>query len=281
MAQFSSFNSGAIRQYTLTTGFDISTASDDQVTVDLSDFISVQNPNPTDIFFKPDGTKLYVGETVTDKIHQFTLSTPFDLSSASYDSVTYSEYARTQGFAFSPDGTTLYTIVESGREIRQNPVITAWDLSTALGQNDLGHGRVEFNLFSQTQRGNSITFNNDGSKFFVLGGINSTVFEYNIPLDPVRFNLMPSTFVNTIENIPVDTFQLGVGIKLDAIDESGNYLSVGAKTKPTYSGAVINYDSVSTFEQAVLGTDYTYNQPNSNQIVFTPLLDADFNIKIT
>ena len=70
-----------VNEYTLSTGFDVSTAS----FVD-SFSVSSQEDNPSDLAFNSDGTKMFVVGITGDDINEYTLSTGFDVSTASYDS---------------------------------------------------------------------------------------------------------------------------------------------------------------------------------------------------
>jgi hypothetical protein len=84
-----------------------------------------------------DGRKMYVsGITagVSAAVFQFSLSTPWDASTATSDSVSVSTYtyeAEPRGIAFSPDGLNLYVIGENSDKITRYTLGTAWDLNTA------------------------------------------------------------------------------------------------------------------------------------------------------
>jgi hypothetical protein len=62
---------------------------------DNSSFFPNQNTGiPTGLAFNDDGTKLYIADFTTDYISQFSLSTAYDLSTATYDSVFLSVNAK-------------------------------------------------------------------------------------------------------------------------------------------------------------------------------------------
>ena len=68
-----------IDEYTLSTGFDVSTASYD------SNFsVASQDGGPQGIAFNTDGTKMFIAGTVNEKVYEYTLSTGFDVSTASF-----------------------------------------------------------------------------------------------------------------------------------------------------------------------------------------------------
>ena len=75
-----------IYQYSLSTGFDVSTASYDSVSLSVTS----QDANPAGLTFNSDGTKMFMSGSATDAVHQYSLSTAFDLSTATYDSISFS-----------------------------------------------------------------------------------------------------------------------------------------------------------------------------------------------
>jgi WD40 repeat protein len=80
-----------VNVYTLSTGFDISTASL------LNTFsVAAQETSPTGVAFNADGTKMFVTGYAQNNVNQYNLSTGFDASTASY-SQSFSVAAQ-QGF---------------------------------------------------------------------------------------------------------------------------------------------------------------------------------------
>jgi len=96
-----------VYQYGLSTAFDISTASFSQ-----SFDVSPQDTRPRGLVFKPDGSRLYVVGRGNVKVYQYSLSTAFDISTASFDQSfdVSSEEGEPQGVVFKPDGSQLYVV---------------------------------------------------------------------------------------------------------------------------------------------------------------------------
>jgi hypothetical protein len=89
---------------------------------------------PKGVGFKTDGTKMYVVGVGTDSIYQFSLSTAWDVSTASYDSVSLSVSAQDGsgwGLFFKSDGLTFFMLGNNNTRMYQYSMSTAWDLSTA------------------------------------------------------------------------------------------------------------------------------------------------------
>ena len=98
-----------VYQYTLSTGFDLSTASYNNVSFNVNS----QAPSPYAVAFNSDGTQMFVVDQSTLSIHQYTLSTAFDISTASYDSVSFSVSSQDTNpyfLAFNSDGTKMYLV---------------------------------------------------------------------------------------------------------------------------------------------------------------------------
>ena len=96
--------------------------------------VGSQDTNPQGVRFKSDGTKMYVAGNTGDDVGQYSLSTAWDVSTASFDSVSLSvssEDTTPNGLAFSSDGTKLYITGNANNKVFQYDLSTAWDLSTA------------------------------------------------------------------------------------------------------------------------------------------------------
>lgn len=104
--------------------------------------VAAQTLNPQALGFKPDGTKMYIAENSTDNIFQYSLSVPWDVSSASYDSKNFYVFVSSFidapfGVTFKPDGSSMYLTVRGVdgtatlTRIRQYSLSTPWDVSTA------------------------------------------------------------------------------------------------------------------------------------------------------
>lgn len=121
-----------VHQYTLGTAWDLSTISYDSKTLNLTSYDS------TGVFVlvSGDGSKLYFIGDATDTVYQFSLGTSFDISTATYDSVTlnlntlFGEVSP-DACAFNSDGTKFYIYGSEKDDIFEFFLTTAWDLSTA------------------------------------------------------------------------------------------------------------------------------------------------------
>jgi hypothetical protein len=166
-------DSDLVFQYSLSTAWDLSTASYDSVSFD----VGAQSIDTEGIFFKPDGTKMYISNR-EDSIYQYTLSSPWDLSTASYDNVALdvsAEDSATRGVFFKPDGTKMYLAGGGDTDsVYQYSLSTAWDLSTASYDNISANvGLQEANIYG-------VFLKPDGTKMYVLGNFSDTVYQYSL-----------------------------------------------------------------------------------------------------
>jgi len=84
--------------------------------------VSSQDGGPEGLFFKDDGTKMYVVGRANDSVYQYILSTAWDVSTASYDSVSFSVASQDTsptGLFFKTDGTKMYVVGSTNDTVYQ------------------------------------------------------------------------------------------------------------------------------------------------------------------
>ena len=179
------FTSNEVRQHTLSSAWDLSTASYDSVYLD---FVSETN-DASGLFFSADGSKLYILETNSDVVLQYTLSTPWDLSTASYASLYYdvtSEDGFPVGVFFNSDGTKMFILGQTSEAVYQYTLSTAWNVSTA------SYDSVFFDISSQvTTTPQNLYFSTDGTKMYIVAS--NRTHQYNLS---AAWNLSDVGYVN-------------------------------------------------------------------------------------
>lgn len=172
-----------VYQYTLSIPYDISTASYASKTYSLAS----QDANYRDIFFKPDGTKMYHFGATTSAIYQHALSTPWDVSTASYESKslsTGSQSGTSNNFVISPDGQRVIVLsyAPSNLGLFQYTMSTPWDLSTASYDNISYNGYTSEVGFGNTEYGLSISA--DGGSIYINDQGDNTAYQYYVGNGP-------------------------------------------------------------------------------------------------
>jgi hypothetical protein len=163
-------NNDNVYEYNLSTGFDVSTASYSQ-----SFSVSSQDGAPRGVAFNSDGTKMFIVGYLGQDVNEYTLSTGFDVSTASYSQnfSVATEETTPRGIAFNTDGTKMFIIGQTGDDVNEYTLSTGFDVSTAsYSQN--------FSVASQDTSPITISFNANGTKMFLLGDANDTVYEYDL-----------------------------------------------------------------------------------------------------
>ena len=191
-----------VTQYTLTTPFDISTATDPVSTNLVGDGGSIpQMKLPHAIEFKPDGTRIFV---TTNKdptsVYQFKLTTPWDTTTLEFelrftvDLTGAGNEDQVRALAFKPDGTRMFVGGKDQDVIREYILTTPFDLS------DVSVGAIStVDLEDADDSMRNIQFNSDGTKLYIAGDDNNDMKMYSLST-PYDVTTLSSTFT---------TFDLG------------------------------------------------------------------------
>lgn len=150
------------------TAWDVSSARYDGGLVNYS---YIKFSNPSGLFFKPDGTKLYISDSNPGGIHEYILSTEWDVSTAFFLQ-SFSVSPVTDLF-FKPDGTKFYTTDNGSDSINEYNLSTAWDISTASFLQS-------FSVAAQEISPNGLYFKPDGTKVYIAGAEVSEINEYDL-----------------------------------------------------------------------------------------------------
>ena len=167
------YSSGDYKQYSLSTPFDVSTATADSTTVDLDAATSYYN-----IIFNGTGSKAFILNYNSDYIREYDLSTSYDITDANYTSQYYvASYDTTPtDFEFSSDGSKLFLLGSTNDKIIQLNLSTPYSISTA---SDGGSFSIGDFLTSTSLWG--MTLSPDGKKLFVAD-VNENVHEFFLPV---------------------------------------------------------------------------------------------------
>ena len=249
-------NDDIVYQYSLSTAWDVSTASYDSVSFSVNS----QEAAPQELFFKPDGTKLYVVGSINDTVYQYSLSTAWDVSTASYDSVSFSVASQDTtpvGLFFKSDGTKMYVSGNANDGIFQYSLSTAWDVSTA------SYDSVSLDVSSQVTVPNQSVFSDDGTKVFVAdGSIPYSVYQYNLT---TAWDLSSGSYAN-------------VSFDLSAQGESPRALFIGSDGTKMYTAGTTN-DTV--YQYSTGSTTTTANLDLSTGSVFEVTPTSDIQIGLS
>ncbi len=239
------FDGDDVNEYTLSTGFDVSTAS----FVD-SFSVSSQEDSPSDLAFNSDGTKMFVVGVTGDDINEYTLSTGFDVSTASYDSnfSVASQDTEPTGLTFSTDGKKMFVIGNSGNDVNEYTLSTGFDVSTASFVDS-------FDVSGQEGNPRAIAFNNDGTKMFILGNGGNDVNEYTLtsPFSLVNISgehsgdvIDTNSTTNYDTDVDVETLTV-TAVRKGSSEGAGDAGTVGSALTGTYGQLTLNSNGSYTY----------------------------------
>jgi len=118
-----------VLEYDLSTGFDVSTAVFSQ-----SFSVAGQETQPRGVAFNTDGSKMYIIGINSDSVHEYDLSTGFDVSTAVF-SQSFSVSAQDtfpNGITFNTDGSKMYIIGSDSNSVYEYDLSTGFDISSAV-----------------------------------------------------------------------------------------------------------------------------------------------------
>ena len=201
-----------VNEYDLSTAWDISTA----VFLQLKS-IFAQDSAPNEVFFKPDGSKMYVVGDAYNQVLEYDLSTAWDISTASYLQ-NFSVLANgivqetsPQGIFFKPDGLKMYVVGASGKFVYEYDLSTAWDISTASFTSPTTD---YFSIAAQEANPRECFFKPDGLKMYVVGDAGNDVNEYDLS---TAWDISTAVFLQRFSVSAQESFPSGIFFKPDGL----------------------------------------------------------------
>jgi sugar lactone lactonase YvrE len=246
------YSANTIKQYSLSTMYDMSTATQD--TSDTLD-TSSEDTSIFSFFFNSDGTKLYaVGRTSPgESIYQYDLTTAWDLSTASYASKSLDISAKApnaNGGVMSSDGKKVILGDSSNDKLVMYTLSTAYDISTGTFTNETSVPSAVTCVGLEVDPTGTRLFFSDGQ-----GSGTGEIRAYDIGSIDIELDLSTGT---VFEHRPKDVFY--ANIKLVNPPASGTLSSatliLHGGTRDSYNLNRINVDNVSMDITAYISGDF-------------------------
>lgn len=159
-----------VYEYTLSTGFDISTAAYNNVNLS----IGAQNYTATALGLSRDGTRLFTAGYGNRTVNQFEMTTPFDLSTASFSGISFSVSGVENypyDIEFNLDGTRMFITGEGAREITQWDLSAPYDISAPV-QSGQSSGVLDYPF--------ALAFSNDGFRAYTAAYFDDRVYQHDL-----------------------------------------------------------------------------------------------------
>ena len=237
-----------IEEYALSSAWDVSTASHTS-----SYDVSSQTTDLEDVTFKTDGTKMYVlGGGSNDTVYQYSLSSAWDSSGASYESKSFalnSQDTSPTGLTFKSDGTKMYVTGNDGDTLEEYALSSAWDVSTASASHSL-------DISGEETSPEDVEISSDGKYIYVAGGQQDGIDVYALS---TAYDLSTASYVRTADVSGTGTTLSSCFVNVStnqfwALDKDGRTVSeytIGSFSYPTASPVTVT--------GLTNGTSYTFN----------------------
>jgi hypothetical protein len=145
--------------------------------------VTVDEGTPNAVYVGASGTAMFMLGGTGNDVNQYTLSTPYDVSTAGASVAVFSvetQDTNPQGIDFHPNGTKMFVLgqtgvaplVGSGDYVHEYSLSTAWTVSSAVYTTSF---RV-----TQDVLPTGVTFGNSGSKMYVVGSSGDNVYQYSL-----------------------------------------------------------------------------------------------------
>jgi hypothetical protein len=170
----------SVFQYTISTPWTINTGA----YASKSFSVAAQETSPSGLWFRPDGSTMYVLGSASDSVHQYSLGTAWDVTTATFvrSFSVAAEDTVPASLVFNPTGTSFYITGTSGDNVYQYNLSTAWDISTSVFVPNPFHVGFQEN----TPTGLFIDFAAD-NRAYVAGSSTDLVNQYNTATTSVSF----------------------------------------------------------------------------------------------
>lgn len=171
------------------------------------------------IFLSNDGLTMFFAGLGTDKVYQYSLSSPFDFTVAPvYTGLSFSVLGQTgavNGLTFSANGLDMFIVDTTNDTVYQYSLSNPFDFTVAPTYTGLS-----FSVASETGQPEALTFSTDGLTMFVAGlgapGGGSRVYQYSLS-NPFDFTVTPTYTGLSFDTSTQETQMRGVRFSSDGL----------------------------------------------------------------
>ena len=260
-------NGDYVHEYNLSTAWDTTTLSDN----------GWKNPGayvsePHSLVFNTDGTKLFITDRLGADIEELTLSTAYDIQTASHDTndgirITDQD-SSPKGLAFNTDGTKMFVTGDANDKIYEYTLSTGWDVSTASYVDAL-------DVSSQDNDVEGLSFTANGTRMFMAGGQNDKWYEWSLS---TGYDISTATYKgsqSTADNDPQDIFFTSDGSRMFTSGDGSNAIRqfqtfMGVSADKAYVAINTDMDGANSSDAPTISDDH--------YLIITADIDGDGNL---
>lgn len=204
--------------------------------------LSTQEFSPQSLFFKSDGYKMFVLGTISDRVYEYNLSIPWDITSSKYNSKFYSINSQEQvptGLFFKNDGLSMYLVGVSADRICQYTLTNSWEVTSS------SYASKSFSVSAEQNQPRGMFIRSDGLKMYVVGTSGSNITEYNLG---VAWDISTASYTTRYFSVSnQESFPEGISFKSDGtktfvVGSSGRMIEYNLSTPWDITTA--NYNSI-------------------------------------
>jgi len=182
----------------------------DGATLDGSFVVNPPEGNPRGMFWHLDGTLCWITGTGSDEVHQFDLSTPWDITTMSDPGISVlpsGTGGAPQGMFIGKGGLKLY-IVDGQDDIMEYNMTVPYDITTL---NTIPVNTLD--ISAKTMRPRDIVFKPNGTMMFIISDTDKTITRYILP---TPWSLAGAFFIDSLDTLIVgETTPQGLFIRQD------------------------------------------------------------------
>jgi sugar lactone lactonase YvrE len=232
-----------VYQYSLGAPWDASTAVYDTVSLNYSSIEATGRG----LWFSENGTYLYVPGTTTNEVHQYRLTTPWDLSTAAYDGFSLDISGEDTGvtsITMSPDGTRLFMAGITNDKIYSYTLTNPWDLRSAT------YDDIDFDVLAVIARVKEVGFKPDGTRMYLLDELGQYLAQYTLT---TPWDVSTALFDFVLHDLSAeDTAPIGFHLKPDGTA----FYMMGLTTQDVYQYSLGSAWKVSTIKRYIQEIDF-------------------------
>jgi sugar lactone lactonase YvrE len=193
-----------VYQYPLTVPWSVSTIDYSNVTVF---YVGDKETTPTGLYFKDDGSTMYVVGSASDRVQQYSLSESWNVSSAIFNTFVAvgSQDTVPQAISFSPDGINMYIVGGTGDDVNQYTLSDAWNVESAV-YTTVGY------VGTEDTSPTGIFFKPEGEYIYVKGALRDNVYQYALS---ESWNIASLSFTQSFSIDEEETAPTGIFFKPD------------------------------------------------------------------
>jgi len=232
--------------------------------------INGDETSPSGITFNNDGSKMFIIGNTGDEVNQYTLNTNFDvLSGISLDGTPFSVASQDNsptGIQFSNNGMKMFMIGAQTDRVYQYNLTTAFDINSTVTLDG------NFSVNAQETTPQDFTFNDDGTKLFVIGSTGDDVNQYTLtaPFDitgGVSFDGSPFSLA-TEESVPSSIAFNNDGTRMFITGLSGDDVNQYSLSSPfDVTAGVVFQTNFSVASQENVPTGIYFNENGSRMFI--------------